>query len=662
MLSSAVSATATGIAVPTLINLGHVPAPASVTPGNSPSNASAPYTPQQVQTAYGVNLISFNGIAGNGAGQTIAIVDAYNDPNIIADTATFNTQFGLPQFNTGGPTFQVLNQNGGTTLPQNTNSTVGDWDLEESLDVQWVHSMAPKANIILFESTTANDSDMNTAEVTAAGWPGVSAVSNSWGEDEFTGETTEDPSFVTPTGHQGVTFLASAGDSGSPAGYPAYSPYVVSVGGTNLQIQTNGAYISESVWNNNNGWATGGGISTQEAIPSYQSGLHGINGASTTNRNVPDVSADADPNSGVFVYDSWNEGSGGTWWQVGGTSLSCPLWAGMIGIVNQGRALAGESTLNGYTQTLPMLYSLPSSDFNDVTTGSNGTYSAAPGYDLVTGLGTPKANLVVPALAGYGTTAPSVSAPASVNASWNTANAYSGTALPISVTDAFSAGNPDSYTLSVSHGTIALNSLTGLTVTAGANDSSTVTVSGTVASLDADLSNFGLTYQPTTNYVGSDSLVVSATDPGESLTGSATVSINVVASSPTVTTGPVVSMSENSSQTFNGVNEISVSDMGTSEQLSLSVSHGTLSLSTTTGLTVTGNGTASVTLTGSLSNLNSDLPTLSYTPTTNYTGSDTLNLSDKDTISNLTGTGSVSITVHSLVPFFSSVFTQITLQ
>ncbi len=663
MLSAAVSATAAGIAVPTLINLGRVAAPGSVKPTNSPDNASAPYTPSQVQTAYGVNLISFNGIVGNGAGQTIAIVDAYNDPNIVSDTATFNTRFGLPQFNSGGPTFQVLNENGGTTLPMNTNTTVGDWDLEESLDVQWVHSMAPEANVILFESTTANDPDMDQAEVTAADWPGVSVISNSWGEGEFSGENTEDQYFQTPTGHQGVTFLASAGDSGSPAGYPAYSPYVVSVGGTNLQIQSSGAYISESVWNNNNGWATGGGISTQEALPYYQDNLNGINGASTTNRNVPDVSADADPDSGVYVYDTWNEGQGGGYFQVGGTSLASPLWAGMIGIVNQGRALAGESTLNGYTQTLPMLYSLPSSDFHDVTTGSNGTYSAAPGYDLVTGLGTPVANLLVPALAGYGTTAPSVSAPATANVPWNNSALFGALSSPeaISVTDPFSAGNPDSYTFSVSHGTITLDSLSGLTVTAGANGSASVTVSGTVASLDSELSNSGLTYTPTTNYLGSDSLVVSATDPGESLTGTATVAIDVVASSPSFITGPAVSLSENSSQAFNGANEINVDDYGTAEQLSLSVSHGTLSLSTTTGLGVTGNGTASVTLTGSLSNLNSDLGSLTYTPTTNYTGSDTLNLSDKDTISNLTGTASVAITVKPLAPSFSLLSTHATI-
>jgi subtilase family serine protease len=236
MLAASATATVTGVAVPTLINLGRVASPGSVKPGNSPAS-SGPYTPSQVTTAYGVNLINFNGIVGNGAGQTIAIVDAYNDPNIVSDTATFNTRFGLPKFNqTGGPTFQVLNQTGGTTLPANTNTTIGDWDLEESLDVQWAHSMAPQANIILFESNTNNDPDMDAAEVTAANWPGVSVVSNSWGEGEFSGETSEDQYFQTPTGHEGVTFLASAGDSGSPAGYLSYSPYVVAVGGKQRNV------------------------------------------------------------------------------------------------------------------------------------------------------------------------------------------------------------------------------------------------------------------------------------------------------------------------------------------------------------------------------------------------------------------------------------------
>ncbi len=642
MLAATATTTVARVAVPTLINLGRVAAPDTVKPAGSPSTA-APYTPQQVETAYGDNSIVFNGIVGNGAGQTIAIVDAYNDPNIVSDTAAFNTRFGLPQFNAGGPTLQVLNQTGGTTLPTNTNTTLGDWDLEESLDVQWAHSMAPQANIILFESNTANDPDMDQAEVTAAGWQGVSVVSNSWAEGEFSQETSEDQYFQTPTGHQGVTFLASAGDSGTPAGYPAYSPYVVAVGGTNLQIQSGGGYISESAWSSG-----GGGISTVEGIPSYQAGLNGFNGASKTFRNVPDISADADPNSGVYVYDTWNEGQGGGYFQVGGTSLSSPLWSGFIAIANQGRALAGESTLNGYTQTLPMLYSLPSSDFHDVTSGSNGTYSAAPGYDLATGRGTPIANLLVPAFAGYGTTPPSISGPTSGALIENSTLTFStSNSNAITVTDAFSAGNPDSLRISVLHGTLTLGTTNGVSFVSGANGSSAFTVSGTVAKLDTALN--GLIYQPTSNYTGSDTISVSATDSG--LTGSHTVTLSITGIAPHISVPSAASVTENSTLTLNGSSAISVADSGgTAEQLTVGVSHGTLSLGTKSGLTVTGNGTGTMILTGSLSKLNSDLPSLTYTPTFDYAGSDLVSLSDKDTSDNLTATASFSITVNPLPP------------
>jgi subtilase family serine protease len=660
MLSATISAAA-GVAVPTLIVEGRVTAPSNK-PTINPNNASAPYTPQEVETAYGVNLISFNGIVGNGKGQTIAIVDAYNDPNIISDTAEFNSNFGLPQFNqTGGPTFQVLNENGGTALPPNTNTTVGDWDLEESLDVQWAHSMAPQANIILFESTTANDPDMDQAEVTAAGWPGVSVVSNSWGEGEFTGENSEDQYFQTPTGHQGVTFFASAGDSGSPAGYPAYSPYVVSVGGTNLQIQSSGTYISESVWNNNNGWATGGGISTQESLPYYQDNLNGINGASTTNRNVPDVSADADPDSGVYVYDTWNEGQGGSWFQVGGTSLASPLWAGMMSIVDQGRVLAGESTLDGYSQTLPMLYSLPSSDFHDVTTGSNGTYSAAPGYDLVTGLGTPVANLLVPALAGYGTTSPTVSSPTSATVTEDNSITFSpANGNQITVGDPFSAGNPDSLTVSVSDGTLSLGSTTGLTFTAGANGSASFTVTGTVTNLNADLN--GLTYTPTTSYTGSDTLNVSLTDPGESLTGSKGVAITVNPfAAPAITAPSTQTVSENGSLVFSAGNSnaISFTDQGAGinpDTVTLSVSHGTLTLGTTNGIIFTSgfNGSASFTIRATVTNLNAALAGLTYVPTSSYAGPDLLAIQVNDPTDNKSGSTSVAITVSALAPSISA--------
>src|ERR1700722_7181120 len=154
--------------------------------GSKP-NATAGVTPinsAQMQAAYGVNAISFGGTAGTGAGQTIAIVDAYNDPNIIADANSFSTQFSLPQFNTAGnPTLKVLNETGGTSLP--ANATPGTWDVEEALDVEWAHSIAPNANIVLYEGNSASYNDLFTAVKTAAANPNVSVVSMSWGGGEF---------------------------------------------------------------------------------------------------------------------------------------------------------------------------------------------------------------------------------------------------------------------------------------------------------------------------------------------------------------------------------------------------------------------------------------------------------------------------------------------
>jgi subtilase family serine protease len=314
------------VAKPTFVLLSQV------APGAQPDTV-APITPQQMQTAYGVNQIAFNGITGDGTGQTVAIVDAYNAPNIISDTASFNTFYHLQPFNApGGPTLQVLGQDGTTTLP--TGNNVDGWDVEESLDVQWVHAIAPQANIILYEANSSGGGDLYATELSAAANPAVTVVSNSWGAGEYPQETQDEAAFfLTPVKHQGVTFLASTGDDGTPAGFPAYSRDVVAVGGTTLQVQTNGTYISESGWS-----GSGGGISQFEPLPPYQSGLNGSNGASTVFRNAPDVAADADPSTGVLVFDTTLPGGNE---QVGGTSLACPLWAGMIAIADQGRALDG---------------------------------------------------------------------------------------------------------------------------------------------------------------------------------------------------------------------------------------------------------------------------------------------------------------------------------
>jgi hypothetical protein len=384
--------------------------------GVAPMSSSGPsgMAPSQIEQAYGFNQISFtnNGtpVSANGAGQTIAIVDAYNDPTIASDLQGFDKQFGL-----ANPNLTVLNQNGGTTLPGVDSS--GGWELEESLDVEWAHAVAPGANIVLVEANSSNYSDLLTAVQTAANLSGVAAVSMSWGGGEFGGESSYDSYFTTPSGHSGVTFIASSGDSGAPPSYPAVSPNVLAVGGTTLTLNSSGNYQSESAWG-----GSGGGISADETQPSYQNGV--VSAFSTTQRTNPDVAYDADPSTGFAVYDSYNYGTSAPWIQVGGTSDAAPQWAGLVAIADQGRNLAGLSNLDGPSQLLPDLYQMPSTDFHDVTSGSsNGSpsYPAGPGYDLATGLGTPVANqivayLTVPAPTGLTATATSSS---QINLSWS---------------------------------------------------------------------------------------------------------------------------------------------------------------------------------------------------------------------------------------------------
>ncbi len=348
-------------------------------------------TPTAIRQAYGINQVLFGAIAGTGAGQTIAIVDAYDDPNIAADLHAFDVQFGLAD-----PTFTKIGQTGSTTVLPGA-AAKNSWGLEIALDVEWAHAIAPGANILLVEANSNSYSDLLTAVDTARRYAGVSVVSMSWGGGEFSGETSIDSYFTTTAGHQGVTFLASSGDGGAGVENPAASPNVVAVGGTTLTL-SGGNYSSESAWS-----GAGGGLSAYESQPTYQ---HGIVTQSTTQRGVPDVAFDANPSSGVAVYDSY-DASTAPWFQVGGTSLSAPAWAGIIAIADQGRVLSGQGTLDGATGTLPKLYALPSSDFHDITTGSNG-YAAGVGYDLVTGRGTPIANLLIPDLVGVTTPVPAI--------------------------------------------------------------------------------------------------------------------------------------------------------------------------------------------------------------------------------------------------------------
>lgn len=404
------SALARATAAPTYQILHH----AGLTSDGS-SSPSGGISPAKMRQAYGVNAIQFGGITGNGAGQTIAIIDANNDPNAASDLAHFDSYYGLA----APPSFIQLNQNGGTTLPSN-----GTWGVEESLDIEWAHVMAPAANIILYEANSASDSDLiSTAVTTAKNNATVTVVSMSFGGGEFSGETSLDSIFT--SSH--VTFLASTGDAGSPPSYPASSPNVVGVGGTTLSVSTSGAWQGETAWN-----ASGGGTSSEESEPAYQRSVQ-----STGKRNNPDISMDANPSTGVPVYDSYDEGASTPWVTVGGTSLSSPMMAGVMAIVNQGRLINGLSVMStvsnpsatSTTAALPLLYQSAKSNFHDITSGNNGGYSAGAGYDEVTGIGSPIANNLVPFMAGTKSTVTTFSA------SPNPVEAGSNIGLSATVTD-----------------------------------------------------------------------------------------------------------------------------------------------------------------------------------------------------------------------------------
>jgi hypothetical protein len=349
------------------------------------------FGPSQVRHAYGFDQISFMNrlgqtITGDGRGQSIAIVDAYDDPNIASDLATFDQNYGLP----APPVFRKWDEFGSTNYP----AVDSGWDLEISLDVEWAHAIAPKANIILFEANSNSFTDMLTAVDTARHLGGVTVVSMSWGgwETQIGAAldlSTLDGILTTPAGHIGITFVASAGDNGAAEApeWPAASPHALAIGGTTLTTSdAQGTYGSEAAW-----YLGGGGIATWEAEPSWQTTVQNFG-----KRTNPDVSIVGDPQTGVAVYDSVPyTGTTGTtssgWFQVGGTSAGSPMWSALIAIANQGRVLAGKAMLN---QAQAIVYFLSASDFHDVTSGTNG-YPADSGYDLATGLGTPMANLVV---------------------------------------------------------------------------------------------------------------------------------------------------------------------------------------------------------------------------------------------------------------------------
>ncbi|MFF6988050.1 putative Ig domain-containing protein [Streptomyces sp. NPDC010273] len=304
-----------------------------------------------------------------GSGLTVAVVDAYNDPNAESDLATYRSNFGLSACTKANGCFKQVSQTGSTTsLPTNDSG----WAGEEALDIDMVSAVCPNCNIILVEATSATDANLGTAENEAVTL-GAKFVSNSWGGSESSSQTSEDTSYFK---HPGVAITVSSGDEAYGAEYPATSQYVTAVGGTALSTSSNSRGWTESVWKTSSTEGTGSGCSAYDPKPTWQTDT------GCTKRMEADVSAVADPATGVAVYDTY----GGSGWAVyGGTSASSPIIAGVY-------ALAGTPGSSDYPAKYPYSHT---GNLYDVTSGNNGSCSpsyfctAGTGYDGPTGWGTP---------------------------------------------------------------------------------------------------------------------------------------------------------------------------------------------------------------------------------------------------------------------------------
>lgn len=418
----------------------------------------ATYTPAQIRAAYGMPALpaslatmSATQAAQLGAGQTIYIVNAYHNPNVAAELAAFNQKFGLPACTTRaiavnaslplpGPSARACDLSVVYSTPAGAMTTVAPaydagWATEIALDVQWAHATAPLARIVVIEAPNASVSSLVGA-IRLANAMGPGVVSMSFGAIEGSWTASVDSVFTAPR----MTYLAATGDSGAAVAWPSVSPNVVAVGGTSLTAVGVGSR-TESAWS-----GAGGGISAYTAVPSYQSApVPGLNVA--TRRVVADVAFNADPATGQYLAVIKPGSTTVNWMSSGGTSIAAPQWAGLMAIANAVRAQAGRlpigsphSVLYGQIGAVPGAYA---SAFADITAGSNGTCApciAKAGYDVPTGLGTPRATGLLSALAGSSLPpqAPVVT-PAGIGGT-------AGTALSFTVS--VSAANPVSYTLS----------------------------------------------------------------------------------------------------------------------------------------------------------------------------------------------------------------------
>ncbi|WP_329577882.1 hypothetical protein OG500_07315 [Kitasatospora sp. NBC_01250] len=414
----------------------------------SPDAAHSGYGPTDLASAYNLPTTG-------GSGQTVGIVDAQDDPNAESDLATYRSTYGLPACTTANGCFKKVDENGGTSYP------TGDtgWAGEISLDLDMVSAVCPNCHIVLVEATSANMSDLGTA-VNQAVAQGAKFVSNSYGGSEDSSDLSADSQYFN---HPGVAITASAGDSNYGAEYPATSQYVTAVGGTALTKASNARGWSESVWNTSASEGTGSGCSAYDPKPSWQ------HDTGCANRMETDVSAVADPATGVAVYQTY----GGSGWAVyGGTSAASP-------IIASAWALAGAPNPGDRANQYPYNHT---SSFNDVTTGNNGSCSpsyfctAGPGYDGPTGLGTP--NGVSGFTAGTTTTETvTVTNPGSQSSTV-------GTAVSLAVSGSDSAGKALTYSATGLPAGLSISSagvVSGTPTTAGTSNVTVTASSGSAS-------------------------------------------------------------------------------------------------------------------------------------------------------------------------------------
>ena len=318
----------------------------------------AGYGPSDLQAAYNLARAA----SSNGATQTIAIVDAYDDPKAEADLGVYRSTYGLPACTTANGCFRKINQNGGTTAPKAN----GGWAQEISLDLDMASAICPRCKILLVEANSSSFADLSAA-VDQAAAQGATVISNSYGGSEYSSEAGDQSHY----NHPGIMITVSSGDAGYGVEFPAASQYVTAVGGTSLT--RSGSSWAETVWS-----GAGSGCSVYIRKPSWQ------HDAGCGQRTVADVAAVADPNTGVAVYDSYAYRGSSGWLVFGGTSVAAPIVASVY-------ALAGNAASLNYGSA-PYAHA---SSLDDVLSGSNGSCGTAylctgvSGYDGPTGLGTP---------------------------------------------------------------------------------------------------------------------------------------------------------------------------------------------------------------------------------------------------------------------------------